>query len=87
MTNETTARIRLACAFCDREDCDGITEDELAGKVDGGWESITERQTYQESIQVYDDPAEAPPDYSVFDWWTHVGYCPDCLEDLKEDAS
>jgi hypothetical protein len=84
MTNETTARIRLACAFCDREDCDGITEEELAEKVAQGWMDIAQRQTYEESVKVYDDSADAPLGYSVFDWWTHVGYCPDCL---NEDAS
>jgi hypothetical protein len=70
--------VRLACISCERDDCDGITEDELAWKVANGWAGVSREQTWKESATAYKNPEDAPPGYSVFDWWTHLGYCPDC---------
>lgn len=61
--------IRLACRACDRSDMDGITD--LTQAV--GWTNIYEVQTYEEACK------EVAPDEqgSVFEWWTHLGLCPD----------
>jgi hypothetical protein len=68
--------IRLACLYCSRDDCDGI--EDLAEAP--GWTDIQEVQTFAESCQTYDDPADAPPGFSIFDWWTHLGTCPECQD-------
>jgi hypothetical protein len=74
--------IRLACEMCSREDMDGITVRQLKECQDMGWTGIAREQTYAESVKTYDDPADAPPGYSVLDWYTHLGICPDCHKSL-----
>ena len=59
--------IRLACVVCDREDCDGITSAELAAAIAVGWQHVSEAGNGY------------PDDYSS-DWWTHLGWCPECVE-------
>jgi hypothetical protein len=71
--------IRLACVDCDRSDKDGITADELSECVRLGWAGVRRYQSYEDSVRAYDDPAEAPPGYSVLDWFTHLGTCPECV--------
>lgn len=63
--------IRLACMFCDRDDCDGIA------KIPRDWFSVDEVQTYEESMREadFDDPK-----VSVLDWYTHLGVCPECQQ-------
>jgi hypothetical protein len=68
--------IRLACMVCDRMDFDGITEDQLEEAKKNGWTDIHEEQSYPEAIKTY-EAAGAPPGHSAFDWWTHLGHCPD----------
>lgn len=65
--------IRLACLICDREDCDGIK------CVPKDWHDVERVQTLRQARKTYDDPSKAPPGFSVFDWWTHLGVCPDCV--------
>jgi hypothetical protein len=72
------ATIRLSCAYCEN-DHDGITPAGLAALKRAGWADIQRMQTYNQSIKTYDDPAKAPPGYSVFDWFTHLGICPECV--------
>jgi hypothetical protein len=72
------ARIRLACSSCDRSDRDGITDAELADCVAEGWTEIIVVQTYEQSVATYDNPAVAPADHHVTEWYTHLGRCPDC---------
>ena len=74
----TRRTIRLACMACDRSDFDGITSRELKKAIANGWTAVERYQTYPESCRTYDDPTKAPPGYSSLDWWTHLGWCPDC---------
>jgi hypothetical protein len=68
-------KIRLACMNCDRNDFDGITEQQLAEAIEHGWQDVTEEQSYENSIK------ERPSgDDRMLDWWTHLGWCPDCGE-------
>lgn len=69
--------IRLACDYCYREDYDGVR------LLPGDWEGISEEQSLQAALSVYDDTEEDPEPrgYSVLDWWTHRGTCPDCKDD------
>lgn len=65
--------IRLGCNHCDRDDYDGVK------LLPGGWSDISKRQSLAESLATYDDgDLFMPPDYSVLDWETHVGICPEC---------
>lgn len=69
--------IRLGCAGgCLRDDCDGIRE------IPPGWTDITEHQSLKDALSTYDDPGdpEPPKGYSVLDWETHFGICPDCQD-------
>lgn len=84
-TNRHTKTIRLSCDRCFRDDCDGITAAELSQLCckAGGWIGVVREQTYAQSIKVYDDPRDAPPGYSVMEWWTHRGTCPDCVRNVR----
>lgn len=61
-------KIRLACLFCDRDDCDGVET------IPASWFSVDEIQSYEASLQEAD--AEGDP----FAWYTHLGVCPTCQE-------
>lgn len=76
--------VRLACSECDRDDYDFISEEALEALV--GWEDIVEIQSYENSIKTYEynDPC-MPENYSVLDWYTHIGLCPDCSEELQRE--
>ena len=67
--------VRLACTNCDRDDFDGISQEQLEQAIRNGWQDVTEAQSYEESLR--EVPLGAR-NRSVFDWWTHVGTCPDC---------
>ena len=62
-------RIRLACSACDRDDYDGVSQ------LPRGWINITKMQLWQESLLRVEDEDQ---DQSVFQWYTHLGTCPDC---------
>lgn len=70
--------VRLACMECYRDDMDGITRGELLQAIKGGWKCVSRFQSYEDSIKTYDDPKDEPPGYSVLDWYTHLGWCPEC---------
>ena len=72
--------IRLACENCFRDDCDGIKE------IPPGWEGISEEQSLEMSMTTFDseDDPDPPKDYSVLEWWTHLGLCPDCAAEGVE---
>jgi len=72
--------IRLACVSCDRQDFDGITAAELQQAIEAGWEDVAKVQSFAESCTTYENPADAPPGFSAFEWWTHLGTCPDCAK-------
>ena len=72
--------IRLACCHCDRRDMDGITPSKLRKLIRHGWEDVDRYQTYRQACRVYRNPAREPPGYSILDWWTHLGTCPDCVQ-------
>lgn len=59
-------KIRLACLFCDRDDCDGVETVPVA------WFSVAETQAYEASLQ------EACIGADPWAWYTHLGVCPDC---------
>lgn len=61
------------------DDHDGITHAQLKAAIKAGWRGVSREQTYAQACKVYDDPADAPPGYSVFDWHTHLGVCPECV--------
>jgi DNA-directed RNA polymerase subunit RPC12/RpoP len=74
MPGETPGPIRLACCGCDRDDFDGIAE------LPTDWYGIDEVQTL----------AEATADNGDSSWWTHLGWCVDCVSaepHLYEDTS
>ena len=64
-------KIRLACMNCDRNDFDGITEEQLAKAIEQGWLDVTEEQSYEDSIM-----ERQSGDPRMLDWWTHLGWCP-----------
>ena len=59
-------KIRLACLFCDRDDCDGVE------KIPAAWFSVDETQSYEASLR------EANEEEDHLAWYTHLGVCPDC---------
>jgi hypothetical protein len=80
-SNEQLAspKMRLACADCDTDAGDGITQRQA---VKAGWVRITE-----------DPPAEIPVNrplivehHDVFHWWTHLGQCPACQREGVESG-
>jgi hypothetical protein len=77
---EASKGIRLACMYCDRQDFDGISEQSLQDAIAGGWEYVDQVQSQAEAAQTHPIGKE-PPGFSVFDWWTHLGICPDCRKD------
>jgi hypothetical protein len=64
-------KILLACTECEREDFDGVDE------IPSDWRDVHEVQSYEESCREVD-----PRDYkaSVFEWYTHLGICPECYQ-------
>ena len=70
--------IRLACMVCDRQDFDGITAEELREAIRSGWQEVERVQTYQQSCRTFKDAEKEPPGFSALEWWTHLGYCPNC---------
>lgn len=78
--------VRLACRFCDTEEFDHVTVDALFQCIEDGWRRVSYRQTYEEATATYEgEDEEAPPDFSLFDWYTHMGTCPEC--DSKQTSS
>lgn len=76
MTSSKT--VRLSCMECFGADHDGISEVELSALIAAGWRNVEQVQTLEQSLTVY-DADEAPANYSVFDWETHRGVCPECV--------
>jgi hypothetical protein len=70
--------IRLACQVCDREDYDGITAAELKKAIKDGWKEVERVQSYRQSCKTYENREDEPPGFSALEWWTHLGYCPEC---------
>lgn len=68
--------IRLACGNCFRDDCDGVKE------IPPEWQDVSERQSLEDALTTYEDEEDGPPPkgYSVLDWWTHIGTCPECAK-------
>lgn len=63
--------IRLACRDCDREDQDLISAAGLRRAKGDGWTSIEKVRTYRQSLR----ESKSSP---LTEWWTHLGYCPEC---------
>jgi hypothetical protein len=68
--------------FCDRDDCDFVET------IPDTWFSVDEVQSYEASLQEAD---LSRSDICVFDWFTHVGVCPECqaaeLRPANEESS
>ena len=64
-------QIRLACRFCDRDDCDFIND------LPADWCSVEEVQDYEASLR---EALPSMPEVRIFEWFTHLGVCPDCYE-------
>jgi hypothetical protein len=83
--------IRLACHHCDRSDCDGITRTQLVEAKANGWRDVTRFQSFAESCKVWEPTPgpdyhdQLPPEsHSAFEWYTHLGTCPDCQSERGE---
>jgi hypothetical protein len=64
-----SGEIRLACLYCDTDQCDGVAE------IPPDWSDVDEVQSYaasREEVPI-DDPARSP-----MEWYTHLGVCPEC---------
>lgn len=70
-------KIRLCCYGCDRDDHDGITPKQLR---ECGWSDVVEVQSHKRAVEVHNCMISEPLEWSVFDWYTHQGYCPECQE-------
>ncbi len=68
---------RLGCSGgCFRDDFDGVKE------LPADWKDIFEVRTLADALTTYEDDEDGdpPPGYSVMDWETHRGLCPNCQE-------
>ncbi len=77
--------IRLACIQCDREDFDHITSQQLRQAIKNGWKEVERVQSYQQACRTYENTSQEPAGFSVFEWWTHLGCCPECAKEVGED--
>ena len=66
-----SGQVRLACLYCDTEECDGID------KIPASWHDVDEFQSYEESIK--EIPAEDLT-RSPTEWYTHLSVCPECAK-------
>ena len=79
-----TGLIRLGCAYCDRQDFDGIL------KIPLDWVDVRELQSLADALRpvARDELATR----STLDWQTHLGVCPLCrpqheaTSEAKNDA-
>ena len=69
--------VRLACRCCDREDHDGITSTHLA-ILEATWHRVTEFQSWKDSVTIWTDEQCLKEGKSNFEWFTHLGLCPEC---------
>lgn len=76
---EPNQTVRLTCYECDIA-YDFITEEELA-ELKKTWGHISEVQSFEKACKTYDKREDEPPGYSVLDWYTHLGVCPECVQD------
>jgi hypothetical protein len=65
----TGQAFRLACLYCDTTECDGVQV------IPDDWADVDFVRSYARACEevAFDDPKR-----SVFDWYTHLGVCPDC---------
>ncbi len=70
-------RIRLGCAYCDRDDFDGVSE------LPKDWLDLREWQSWEASIR---PPNAAETQRQVHDWQTHIGICPECFAEMERLA-
>jgi len=70
-TKKRQPPIRLACASCDREDDDGVW------RLPKDWIGIQKWQTLSDSLRCVE---EVNSQQNLFEWYTHMGYCPECQE-------
>lgn len=61
--------IRLACQYCDTDECDGISE------IPPDWADVQQVQSFAAASEPIpaDDQTRSP-----FEWYTHLGTCPEC---------
>jgi hypothetical protein len=73
--------VRVGCERCDCDSENAITEAALARLESKGWTGIEEYQSFEASCKTYPNPDDAPRGFSVLDWYTHLGLCPDCARE------
>ena len=79
---------RLTCRVCDRDDWDS-----LIPNADGTFQvdpTVKEMRTAATRAGWRDIERWAYPSVSIFDWQTHIGVCPECVDDwfgVPKDAS
>jgi hypothetical protein len=66
--------IRLGCHQCDREDFDGIE------KIPPNWLDVAWVQSLEDSLRELES---SDPSGNVFEWYTHLGTCPECQAEEK----
>ena len=76
--NGESGPIRLACQFCDRDDCNGI------GAMPDGWTEIAFVQSLARSRQAVE---ASELHRSPMEWFTHLGVCPECQLAERENES
>jgi hypothetical protein len=67
--NEVGGQIRLACLYCNTQECDGIT------RIPQEWADVDEFQSRGQST---DRLIQERPAHATTEWYTHLGVCPDC---------
>jgi len=78
------ATIRLACMECDRSDFDFITQQQLREAICAGWQDVKRVQTYRQACKTSDPTKPTPAGHSAFEWWKHLGWCPDCAAEADK---
>jgi hypothetical protein len=63
--------VRLACTDCERQDHDGITQEQLLA-VKRRWSSVRRVMKGHDAGPFQEDPA--------LNWYTHLGLCPNCQD-------
>lgn len=71
---------RLECAtMCGRQ-IDNVR------RIPKGWQGVERVRSLRESRRLKPRPDEDEGDFSLLDWNTHTGYCPDCIKENREDC-
>ena len=83
--------IRRGCFDCGDDSMDGISEAKLDQATAMGWSDIEYKQSYDNATlddEEYEKSGFARGknfgDFSLMDWWTHLGFCPKCSGSTRQ---